>query len=589
MFNRSLLKNQAHKNQRKMRTLKFLSVALILLAGMILTFHGCQKDETIVVNPNELFKQTEYNLNLKEFAIALSKAVNDHDNLRKVIKEESLLMFDGDYDILMKQFKTKSVTDSKSKKSVVVKDLLLSYYPQEKRNKGANDIIDELTALYPDLQISVPVHAEDWDENYIPKVTFLSEEYNEQTQNIPGYQNGEVSALDAINVPDKPVIVIGLNERLIDPDGPPSLNEAPNVSITLSGITTESGIRLTWTNSQNSGGFIFWYYIYRKYAGQSNFQLYSINNGQSNRTFDDIYASNNVSYSYYVTAVNEFGESDPSNIVNITAPNNPNTVLNFDATQMAKDNLELRWDSDYSEYFEGTKVFKRTINIDNDYYLFGTYNTNTHYAIDNNLAEGERVNYKIHQYSSLGLSNPKYDFIQVPHRDISYPTKVFVEKVKFTDWDVEHWPAGKPEFRLTVAGVNPTANQSYAIQDYMELSYCNSHSYNSFNDKNILNWQPSIWHEMISLNLVEHDASWGHLSVNLSAKYKTKKPDKSNFQADAGINYSFEIKDGSENCGNAYYTYYDNTYTWIYFPNYGARILVSDVDYEESCSTSEGF
>jgi hypothetical protein len=47
-----LLKNQAHKNQRKMRTLKFLSVALILLVGMILTFHGCQKDEIILKDEN---------------------------------------------------------------------------------------------------------------------------------------------------------------------------------------------------------------------------------------------------------------------------------------------------------------------------------------------------------------------------------------------------------------------------------------------------------------------------------------------------------------------------------------------------------
>ncbi len=61
MFNRSLLKNQAHKNQRKMRTIKFLSIALILIVGMILTFQGCQKDFE-----NEVIQNNLNNINLKK-------------------------------------------------------------------------------------------------------------------------------------------------------------------------------------------------------------------------------------------------------------------------------------------------------------------------------------------------------------------------------------------------------------------------------------------------------------------------------------------------------------------------------------------
>lgn len=569
-----------------MKNLKKISIAFTLLVGMNFTFQSCQKDEPTVVNPEELFKPTEFNLNLNDLAFAVSKAVNDHEDLRKIIKQEALFMFDGDYDILMKNLKNKTVINSKTKKISSIKDLLISYYPPEKQYKGASDIIDELTELYPDLQITVPVNAENWDDNFVPKVSFLSEEYDEQTQYIPGYKNGEILPIDAINVPDEPVIVISLNERIIPGD---VTFTPPCVDIILSGSTTESGIRLNWVNTTNVCGPIYWYKIYRKYAGQANFTVCALNNGQANKTFDDINIIPNFSYSYYITANNEDGESEPSNIVNVVAPNNPNSVLNFDATQMAFDDVELRWDNDYSEYFEGTKVFKRTISVDSDYYLFGTYNSNTHYVIDNNLAEGKRVNYKVHQYSTLGLSNPKYDFIQVPYRDISQISNVYVEKVKFDDWSVEQWPAGKPEFRLTVAGVNPMSNQSYSIQNYMELYYQNSHSYQSFNQKNILPWKPSIWYDMISLNLVEHDRQFWTATINMSAKYKRKDSIKSSFQVDGGVDFSITIGDLDENCGNAYYTYYDPSTQWIYFPNYGARIKVSETDVIEPYNTTDGF
>jgi hypothetical protein len=74
-----LLKNQAHKNQRKMRTLKFLSVALILIVGMILTFQGCQKDfENETIGPN---------LNQNAISVLGKKLINPYSvtNMQKAL------------------------------------------------------------------------------------------------------------------------------------------------------------------------------------------------------------------------------------------------------------------------------------------------------------------------------------------------------------------------------------------------------------------------------------------------------------------------------------------------------------------------
>lgn len=571
-----------------MKKVKFLSIALILFSGMFLIIQSCQKDEiTEVKNARQLYQDTEYNNDFKNLSVALSKAVIEQNELRSLIKDEALIMFDGDYDILLKHIKDKPITDSKSKSTTTVKDVLNTYLLEDNAiGKSSQDIIEDLAEQYPDLQISVPVHAEDWDdENFVPKITFIPEEYDESsTQYVAAYYDGMEESLDAVTPPDEPVIVLSLNERVLALDDYfASINEVPNVSINLTAITTESGIRLTWVPSVNTGGVIQWYRIYRKQAGQTDFVLYHTNGGMFNTTFDDTNTQSNVYYSYYVIASNIEGDSQPSNIVNIQAPvNNPNGLLTFDAIHLAINDTELRWDNDYSEYFEGTKIFKKVVGVDSGYNLFGTYDPNVHYVTDSYMTPGKRINYAAQQYSGTQLSNAKYDFVQIPYRDISQPSNIYIEKIKFDDWDIEGWLAGKPEFKLTIAGVNPLTNSSYAIQDKLEFYFNCRHSYNNFNGRLVLPWDPSNWYEMLSFNLVEFDRNRGNLTINLSAKYKTKNDEKTNFNAEAGIDYSIKIDKKDENCGNSYLNYYDPESGWIYFPQYGARIYYSTVDTNET-------
>jgi len=135
---------------------------------------------------------------------------------------------------------------------------------------------------------------------------------------------------------------------------------------------------------------------------------------------------------------------------------------------------------------------------------------------------------------------------------------------------------------------NQTQNSSTIIQDKMNFNYDNAHSYQSFNGRNILSWKPGIWYDMLSFNLIEEDGG-RTTTITLNSKYKQKNDENSAFGSDLSINHTLEIKNNDENCGNAYYTYYDPSTTWIYFPNYGARIKVSDIDQIESYNTTDGF
>jgi hypothetical protein len=100
-----------------------------------------------------------------------------------------------------------------------------------------------------------------------------------------------------------------------------------------------------------------------------------------------------------------------------------------------------------------------------------------------------------------------------------------------------------------------------------------------FTGKKILDWYPGFWYDMLSLSLVEYDRSWGSGKVTIGVKYNKKNQDSTNIEYSGGINYEITINDDFENCGVAYYNYFDPSETIIYFQNYGARIEVSTNDY----------
>ncbi len=185
----------------------------LFVAGLVLwtVVQSCEMKEATSnenVKPVGHYEENEYNSDFSDFAI------------------------DGDYDVLLRHFVDKQVKARSSLKSEIrdytVKELLEDSYMVGGINntKSSVSIIDDLLRKYPDMQIAIPVHAEEWNvNNYIPTVTFLPLEYDDaSTKTLTGYDSkGNIVSIDAINEPDEPVIVISENERMIiepDPDNP---------------------------------------------------------------------------------------------------------------------------------------------------------------------------------------------------------------------------------------------------------------------------------------------------------------------------------------------------------------------------------
>lgn len=576
-----------------MKTLKLLIFTLSIV------FIGCEKFDNINDNnliSNELYSPNDYNLDLKYFSIAVSQALQSNNEFRNIIKEESLLMFDGDYDILLskiidREIKTNTLSDKNyNSKKYTVEDLLNKSYNQNedfiksKTSKGLS-IIEELSIKYPHLQISIPIHANEWDqENYIPIVAFLPDNYDESsTKYIPGYDEyGNNVEVDAINEPEEPVIVIAQNERveLLDYS---IIQEGlvPSTPFNLLGTQTESGIRLKWdmpstADNMNTSG----YYLYRKGVDDTSYLKIATIYGVYNRSFDDNNVEANRSYSYFVMSYNQGLTSGASNYITVTAPNYPKPVLSFEAIQQSKNQIELRWENDHSQYILETKLYKYVVGGTGGYQQIGTFTPNQHDYFDNNVLLGKKVLYKVTHRTSLGESNAKYDFVQAPYRDISKPSPVYIKKITIGDLSgIEGWPAGKPEFYVTVSNVGSLSKEPYTIQDQINLKFdTRSKESQTFTGKKVLDWRPGFWYDMLSFYALEYDRSWGTLKVNASVGYQKKNDNKDGFTANGSVDYEIEFSDKGEKCGNSYLYYYDNPEIELEFPNYGVKILVSEND-----------
>ena len=90
------------------------------IVALLLIFASCEKNDNDVnnpkpKNPEDLYAKTEYNLDMRDFAMAVNEAINTNKSFRKLVKEEALKKFDGDYDILLSSFQKISSSNKKKK------------------------------------------------------------------------------------------------------------------------------------------------------------------------------------------------------------------------------------------------------------------------------------------------------------------------------------------------------------------------------------------------------------------------------------------------------------------------------------------
>ncbi len=220
---------------------------------------------------------------MNDFSKAISLAVRKNAPLRGLLKSKAELQLDGDYDVLMKliantkvSVEDQEVATRAGSSELSVAELLDQYYPSNVTKSSSTTILEELQNEFPLLQVSVPVHSEDWDpETFTPVVGFIPSDFSDSTASvIPGYDPEDNFVwIDAVNEPDEPVIIVGLSERYDEngevinnqddlpiiyplpenmsykpgllPQLPPDV-EAPEPPFNLTGVVANGGIYLSW-------------------------------------------------------------------------------------------------------------------------------------------------------------------------------------------------------------------------------------------------------------------------------------------------------------------------------------------------------
>ncbi|MDR7372047.1 hypothetical protein [Flavobacterium aquidurense] len=159
---------------------------------------------------NELKVDNLYDANSslkREFGKALMKSLKESKMLRDLIKNESLKMFDNDYEVLYQIIK-----NEKLENNLTVRESIL-------KNLGSEELLNQIEFNNPTLTILVPELPENsfsakiWDTaNQVPKVAIRLTTSND----IPIInQDGSEEVLEAKYTPGFPVIVLKDNERIV--------------------------------------------------------------------------------------------------------------------------------------------------------------------------------------------------------------------------------------------------------------------------------------------------------------------------------------------------------------------------------------
>ena len=311
-----------------MKKILVAAISIVLLAS-------CTKDD---VESHSIQSVKEYSVEQKTDLISsyaqMLAASMGNPEIRNIIKSEAQLKFDGDYDILVNTLHSVEL----EKHNVTIKKMLANSCVETRANEGGfsedlETLIEEIQTQFPNLQVSVPVHCDEWDtENYTPLVAFLPYDYDDQVATeIEAFDtNGNSYMLSLDEDPEQPVIVVSISER-VDRDGSFKGGDASYVNFedvdvvtTRTSPTTPSDINLFhagaeilelgWADLSNETGYV----VYRKSEGESTYSV--IANLPANQNY---YIDSNVvagvKYRYKVRAINNDGESGYSTTISTIA------------------------------------------------------------------------------------------------------------------------------------------------------------------------------------------------------------------------------------------------------------------------------
>jgi hypothetical protein len=215
-----------------MKTKSLIIKHFYLLSIIIFLISGCEKEEKLYPEPKnqsrvpEEITLAEKNEMIENYAYILATSMYDNE-LRSTIKQEAQVKFDGDYDILSSNLESIVM----ARKDIPVKEFLLSSAnsrncplkstTNKNKDLADNKFFNAVRKTIPNLQVSVPVHCDEWDtKNYVPLVAFLPSDYDERTtDSVVAFDSyGKKHLLSTAEEPAKPVLVVSISER-VDQNG----------------------------------------------------------------------------------------------------------------------------------------------------------------------------------------------------------------------------------------------------------------------------------------------------------------------------------------------------------------------------------
>ncbi|MBE6201469.1 MAG: hypothetical protein E7134_04700 [Rikenellaceae bacterium] len=560
---------------------------------------------------------------LDGLAQAINAALLTSPDFNATIKGKALEKFDGDFDVMLKTLGEQEVSDFHSTRSMggstTIAMMLDELYPADTRSGITSDnIIEYLTEKYPLLQVSVPVHAEDWEEGYIPTVVFIGDDYVDGvTEFVKGYDNtGKEVWVDAINEPDVPVIVISMNERggldatrnanrgtdidfeqyttRVMPDTGLIINPSLDrlmAPINVTATTTATGINVAWSMNSTSLPATK-YYIYRKCETENDFVNVGISNGTNNTTYNDVDIIANLSYSYYVKAYsNTEGYSQASAIVSAYAPNIVNPVETFSAIPQNSTSVLLQWTQLADAAITGVNVYRKRVSTDNT--ALGTciasnISPMTYQYSDTPPVSGELYTYSVENLANGRVSAVTSDQLYHPYRNHALNNPVYVTRIQFNESDYEHiegWLRGAPEFRLQVSLVQgDTKSVLKPVDENGRFYLFSSRTANqSFAGSNALfNWlkvDRNTTYDKMVVSITEYeyqdvDAQKG-VTVNIGCKISALK---ALTIEPFSLSFTMDFNSHDESIGLVQHCYYENPSQALEAGNYDFKIHISETN-----------
>lgn len=176
----------------------------------------------------------------------------------------------------------------------------------------------------------------------------------------------------------------------------------PSPPVSLSLAEEGLNVHLNWSEPEDNGGSEI--INYNVYKGTNSTNLDKIT-GTNKTYFEDSEIEKGIAYYYYVTAVNDVGGSNPSNLENITITTTPSPPRNLTAEENNL-NISINWKVPLD--VGGTPVIEYNIYRGTDssnLTVYDTVSSDLTYYSDNSVDKGSKYYYQVSAVNDVGESD----------------------------------------------------------------------------------------------------------------------------------------------------------------------------------------